>query len=93
MLEAIKLACRYRTADFDNEIKGYIQSCKNNLILGGVKEANIKDDDESIRTTVKAYCKWQLDFQGKGERWEKIYKGLKTSLVLDRRYSCTQESI
>lgn len=92
MLETIKLACRYRTATFDDEIKIYINSCKNDLILGGVQEDNITDDDDSIKTTVIAYCKWQLNFQGQGEKWEKIYKNLKASLVLDSRYnSCTQE--
>ena len=94
MLEKIKLACRYRTATFDEEIKMYIKSCKNDLILGGVQETKIVDTDESIQTTVIAYCKWQLNFQGQGERWEKIYKNLKTSLALDSRYNtCTQKSI
>ena len=86
MLDTVKLACRYRTATFDTEIEMYIKSCKNDLILGGVNEKKITDEDESIQTTVIAYCKWQLNFQGQGERWEKIYKNLKTSLVLDSRY-------
>ena len=86
MLEKIKLACRYRTATFDDEINLYIQSCKNDLILGGVNAEKIVDTDESIITTAIAYCKWQLNFQGQGERWEKIYKNLKTSLALDSRF-------
>ncbi len=86
MLETIKLALRYRTTTFDDEIYVYIQSCKNDLILGGVNTDKIVDADESIQATVIAYCKWQLNFQGQSERWEKIYKNLKTSLVLDSRY-------
>ena len=86
MLEKIKLALRYRTSVFDNEINLYIKSCKNDLILGGVNEEKFDDTDESIQNTVISFCKWQLNFQGQGERWEKIYKNLKTSLVLDSRY-------
>lgn len=86
MLEKIKLACRYRTTTFDDEISLYIKSCKNDLILGGCNEEKLVDYDESIITTTIAYCKWQLNFQEQGERWEKIYKNLKASLVLDSRY-------
>ena len=86
MLEIIKLALRYRTDTFDDEINVYIKSCKNDLILGGVNALKIVDVDESIQATVIAYCKWQLNFQGQSEKWEKIYLNLKTSLVLDSRY-------
>ena len=86
MLDTIKLALRYRTDIFDDEINVYIQSCKNDLILGGVAEEKMVDADDSIQATAIAYCKWQLNFQGQGEKWEKIYKSLRTSIVLDSRY-------
>ena len=86
MLENVKLALRYRSSAFDAELNIYINSCKADLILGGVNEEKITDTDDSVISTVIAYCKWQLNFQEQGDRWDKIYKSLKTSLVLDSRY-------
>lgn len=86
MLERIKLALRYNNSIFDKEIIGYIEACKKNLILAGVNEDKIVETDESIITTIVAYCKWQLNFQSRGVEWEKIYNNLKLSLTLDSRY-------
>ncbi len=86
MLEIIKLALRYRTTVFDDEIETYIQACLNDL-----KAIDIEVDtqDDTITTACISYCKWQLNFQDKGETWEKIYRNQKTALVLDSRYRCT----
>lgn len=86
MLDTIKLALRYRTDAFDTELNIYINSCKNDLTLGGVNRDKLLDDDESYISVVIAYCKWQTNFQGEGERWGKIYMSLKTSLVLNCNY-------
>ena len=87
MLEKIKLALRFKNNLFDNEISMYISSCKNDLKLGGVDVTKLTDTDEVIINTVVAYCKWQLNFQNRGQEWEKIYKSLKTALVLDINYN------
>lgn len=86
MLEKIKLAIRYKNSIFDNEIKMYIEACKKNLVLAGIKDDKIIETDDSILNTVTAYVKWQLNFQGRGTEWEKIYKDLKLSLTLDSDY-------
>lgn len=86
MLEQIKLALRIKSDVFDTELNLYINSCKNDLILGGANGEKLLVEDDSFIATVIAYCKWQLNFQSEGERWGKIYQTLKTSLVLDSRY-------
>lgn len=86
MLEQIKLAIRYKNEIFDKEIKLYIEACKKNLVLAGIKSDKIIETDESILNAVIAYVKWQLNFQGRGIEWEKIYKDLKLSLALDSNY-------
>lgn len=86
MLDDVKLAIRYKTNLFDDEINLYISSCKKNLILAGINADKIIDTDESIINTVIAYIKWQLNYQGRGKDWEKIYKDLKLSLTLDSNY-------
>ena len=87
MLETVKLALRYRTSVFDSEIQTYINACLNDLKAVDVSTDN---EDETITSTCISYCKWQLNFQDKGETWEKIYKNQKTALVLDSRYRCTE---
>ena len=86
MLEKVKLAIRYKNALFDNEILMYISSCKKQLLRAGILENKIIDTDESIVNTVIAYVKWQINFQGRGNEWEKIYKDLRLSLTLDSNY-------
>ena len=64
MLEKVKLALRYKNNLFDEEIKMYIEACKNNLALSGIyKERITVEDDKSIINVVVCYCKWQLNFQ------------------------------
>ena len=86
MLEIVKLAIRYRNDIFDDEIFMYIEACKNNLVLAGINADKIIDTDDSIINTVISYVKWQLNYQGRGTDWEKIYKDLKLSLCLDSNY-------
>ena len=87
MLDQIKLALRYKNDLFNSEIEMYIAACKNNLKLAGIDEEKINEGDDSIMNAVICYCKWQLNFQGKGEQWERIYKDLKTALALDSNYN------
>ena len=87
MLPKIKLALRYKNELFDNEILMYVNSCTEDLILAGIDKSLITEEDYAIVHTATAFCKWQLNFQGKGAEWEKIYKGLKTSLALNTKYT------
>ena len=86
MLETVKLALRWRTGAFDTELQTYIDSCKNDLMFGGMNKEKWKESDNTIVSVVVAYCKWFTNYQGQGDRWEKIYKSLKTSLVLNKEY-------
>lgn len=87
MLEQVKLALRYKTNFFDDEINMYIKACMNDMKLAGVDENKMTDENESIMNAIISYCKWQLNFQNRGEKWEEIYKGLKTALALDMNYN------
>lgn len=86
MLETVKLALKYRTDLFDTELETYIDSCKSDLVFGGMSEKKWQEDDNAIVSVVVAYCKWFTNYQGQGDRWEKIYKSLKTSIVLNKGY-------
>lgn len=86
MLEKVKLALRLKNNLFDDEINLYIDACKSNLTLGGINPEKYVATDNGLMNAVICYVKWQMNFQGKAEQWEKIYKDLRLSLVLDSRY-------
>ena len=86
MLEKVKLALRLRNNLFDDEINLYIDACKSNLTHPGINPNKFLETDSAVMNAVICYVKWQMNFQGKAEQWEKIYKDLRLSLVLDSRY-------
>lgn len=87
MLDIIKLALRLSNDLFDEEIKMYVQSCKNDLVLGGVNKDKLDDTDQSLQAVVIAYVKHMMNYQGDGEKWQKIYVNMKTSLALNSDYT------
>ena len=52
----------------------------------GINTNKFVEKDSEVMNAVICYVKWQMNFQGKAEQWEKIYKDLRLSLVLDSRY-------
>ena len=57
MLNDIKDALRVSGDDLDTEINDLIDSAKADLILSGVNQSKIKDDDPLIKRAVILYCK------------------------------------
>lgn len=85
-LEKIKLALRYRNDMFDTEISGLTEACKADLTRLGVKKELLNADDPTIVHIVTCYVKWQLNFQGEGEKWGHLYRELRQDITLDRDY-------
>ena len=44
-------------------------------------------EDKLIQKACELYCKWQFDFDGKGERFERAYEGLRDFLSLGGEYT------
>lgn len=86
MLNDIKLALRLTTNIFDEEIETYAEYVVDMLRRLGVDESKISFHDANVKTLVIAYCKYQLDFQGNGERWRGIYEQMLRSFITDTRY-------
>lgn len=86
MLEKVKLALRFRNNLFDDEIMLYIDACKINLTHPGINPNKFLETDSAVMNAVIFYVKWQMNYQGKGDQWERIYKDLRLALVLDKRY-------
>lgn len=84
MLNRVKDSLHYSLNLYDDEISAMIEACKMKAELSGVLW---NDSDETIVHMTCSYVKWQLDFQGKGDKWKVIYEGLIASLALNPHYS------
>lgn len=84
MLEKIKLSMRI----FHNALDGYIQSninaCMLDLQRVGVRKdiATPDSQDGLIQKAAELYCKWQDDFNGKGEQYQKAFENLRDAISL-----------
>lgn len=86
MLEKVKIAIKQKSNLFDDEIMLYIDACKINLTHPGINPNKFLETDSAVMNAVICYVKWQMNYQGKGDQWERIYKDLRLALVLDKRY-------
>lgn len=89
MLERIKLSMRISHSALDDDFKDNIAACMLDLQRVGV-HANIAVDtskDALIRKAAELYCKWQDDFNSKGEQYQKAYESLRDALSLCKAYT------
>lgn len=82
-----------KTTFTSSESMNVIDDGEGNVTITGVNasgDSNLTITDDNLNETITSacisYCKWQLNFQDKGETWEKIYKNQKTAIVLDSRF-------
>ena len=89
MLEQIKLSIRRFHAKLDNDISSNIAACMLDLQRVGISKtkANENSEDALIRKAAELYCKWQIDFNGKGDKFEQAYNKLRDSLSLCEDYT------
>lgn len=84
MLESIKKSIRRFHNKLDDDIQGNIEACMLDLQRVGVSKAAAisTSKDALIKKAAELYCKWQYDFDGKGEKYEKAYNNLRDALSL-----------
>lgn len=95
MLEAIKLSLRVFHNVLDADIQSNIKACMLDLQRVGVAAAVADDssDDSLITKAAELYCKWQYDFNAKGEQFRKAYENLRDALSLCEDYSGVDEDV
>lgn len=84
MVDKIKKSMRISHTALDEDIESNITICKADLELAGVY---CKDGDALSQKACELYVKWQYDYLGKGEQFEKAYKNLKDALALSGDYN------
>jgi len=93
MLEKIKLSLRIFHNSLDTDITGNINACMLDLQRVGISKnvAVIDSEDALIYKAAELYCKWQYDFNGKGDRHEQAYNNLRDALSLCDTYAAESE--
>ena len=73
------------TTSADEEIQYNVDACKKDMMRVGITVIN--EEDSAIQKVFELYLKWQYDFMGEGERYEKAYKGMRNGLSLCGEYN------
>lgn len=84
MIETIKKSLRISHDALNDEINNNIEICKMDLNISGVYYT---DTDELFKKACELYIKWQFDYMGKGELFEKSYRSLKDAMALCGDYN------
>lgn len=94
MLDKIKLALRRTHSTLDTDIQANIEACMHDLQRVGISQekANEASVDPLINKAAEVYCKWQYDFNGKGELYRTAYESLRDALSLSRDYAGASEA-
>lgn len=94
MLERIKLSIRRFHTMLDDDITSNIDACMLDLRRVGISAAIAvsTSNDALIIKAAELYCKWQYDFEGKGDRYEKAYNSLRDSLSMCDEYIESEET-
>ena len=90
MFETIKQALKFSIDNFDDEIKSNIDTALLELSRVGVNVTDLTnastDVDKLIIKACELYCKWQFNFMGKGEQFEKNFDALRDALSVTSSY-------
>lgn len=94
MLEKIKLSMRIYHTALDPDIESNIEVCMLDLQRVGVHEsfAINTSKDPLISKAAELYCKWQYDFNGKGEQFMKAYEKLRDAISLCGSYTESEKA-
>lgn len=89
MLEKIKLSMRISHAAIDADIELNIAACMLDLLRVGVGKqfAVATSEDALIVKAAELYCKWQYDFNQKGEQYMRAYENLRNAISLCGSYA------
>lgn len=93
MIEKIKLSMRIFHKVLDSDIQSNIDACMLDFKRVGVSEEYAKDSskDALINKAAELYCKWQYDYNSKGEQYKQAYENLRNAISLCDTYIAGSE--
>lgn len=89
MLEKIKMSMRIFHNAIDSDIESNVAACMLDLRRVGVHKDNAiaTSADALICKAAELYCKWQYDYNGKGDQFRQAYENLRDALSLCEDYA------
>lgn len=89
MLKKIKLSIRRFHNVLDDDLKSDVDACMFDLQRVGIVAniANADSKDPLIMKAAELYYKWQIDYNEKGEQYQKAYEKLRDALSLCGDYT------
>ena len=94
MLEKVKLSMRIFHNALDSDIQSNIDACMLELQRVGILADVAKPEtaDALIAKAAELFCKWQYDFGGKGDQYQKAFEKLRDAISLCDSYIESRDS-
>ena len=79
----------------DDDISHNIAACMLDMIRVGISKTKAVSDsqDHLIIKAAELYCKWQYDFNNKGDTYKEAYEKLRDSLSLCEDYMEEKQNV
>lgn len=90
LIDEVKVACRTTTSDpgLIQELNDLIDAAKADMILSGIIESKIKEDDSLIKRAIILYVKAEFGLDNsESEKYNNSYLALKEHLCLSGEYT------
>lgn len=84
LLDTMKDRLRLSSNDLDGDLTDNINACEAELRRVGIET---DEDSPLIAKAIELYIKWQWDYLGKGEKFEKNFCNLRDALSLCALYT------
>lgn len=89
MFDKIKKALRLTGTALDGSLLQNIESC-----LDDLRDQDIDTDkiDVKVEKAVELYCKWQFNFNGEADRYERNYRAMLDQMSMQKRHRRQQKN-
>lgn len=86
-ITGLRQRLRIKSDTLDNEISEYIKAALLDMKRSGADVTEADISNTLVFTCVEFYCKWLMNFEAEGEKYEVAYEKLRDSLSLSGKAS------
>lgn len=86
----VQASLRMASTAVTDEIEDTMAAARLDMARVGI-DTSESTDDELTDLLIKLYCKWQLNYEEKGEQYRKNYEALRDSMSLSSTYRAEDE--
>ena len=83
-VEEMRLILRVKHSQIDSELESLKASFLTDLAMCGVER--IPENDSLAKTCLRAYLRWQENYNGEADRYKEAYTGIKIAMSLAEEY-------